>query len=313
MNIQQLESFIQVAEHLNFARASEALNITQSAVSRQIHTLEEELNAKLFRRTTRTVSLTAEGAIFLEHAKQILGQLKIATAKIQHHTNAQIQTLTIGCESETDLDILCPILDACRGRIPAFHPLLRVIPHRSLLNLFFQGELQVLFGFQENLPVRAELVFRALGEIPLCCVLPRNNPIAGWPEVDERALYDQAFILCSAYTIPSPAVEIQNRVVQHISPEKVHVSENAQVIRTLVRAGYGCSILPKMPSHDGTIAYVPLKNTPPLSYGILYHRESDDPVLRRFLDIALRGERGAAGGGRGMFGGGTLDSPLTVG
>lgn len=45
MNTQQLESFIQVAENLNFARAAEVLNITQSAVSRQINALEEELGA----------------------------------------------------------------------------------------------------------------------------------------------------------------------------------------------------------------------------------------------------------------------------
>ncbi len=290
MNIQQLESFIQVAEHLNFARASEALNVTQSAVSRQIHTLEEELNTKLFYRTTRAVSLTPDGAIFLEHAKQILGQLKVATAKIQHHTNARVQVLTIGCESETDLDVLCPILDACRGQIPAFHPVLRIIPHRSLLNLFFQREIQVLFGFRENLPIKEDIVFRELEKIPLCCVLPQDHPQAGREEIDEGSLYDQEFILCNASTIPSRAVEVQNRVVQHISPERVHASENPQVVLTLVRAGYGCSVLPGVSLHDGAIAYVPLKNTPPLSYGALYHRNTADPVLKRFLDIALRGK-----------------------
>ena len=58
MNTQQLESFIQIAENLNFARAAEILNVTQSAVSSQIKGLEEELNTKLFYRTTRTVLLT---------------------------------------------------------------------------------------------------------------------------------------------------------------------------------------------------------------------------------------------------------------
>ena len=47
MNTDQLKSFIQVAENLNFARAAEILKITQSAVSRQIHSLEDELGAKL--------------------------------------------------------------------------------------------------------------------------------------------------------------------------------------------------------------------------------------------------------------------------
>lgn len=297
MNIQQLESFLQVAENLNFARASEALNITQSAVSRQIRSLEEELDTKLFLRTTRTVSLTADGAIFLEHAKQILGQLKLATAKIRHHTNARVQTLAIGCESETDLDFLCGILDRCREQIPAFHPFLRVIPHRSLLNLFFQNELQVLFGFRENLPVKESFVFRELGQIPLCCVLPRDHPCAHLDAIEERALYDQEFILCNSYSIPSRAVEVQNRVIQHISPEKVHASENPRVILTLVRAGYGCSILPRVSFYDDTISYVPLKNTPLLSYGVLCHADSDDPVLRRFLDLTVAAAaRGPASG-----------------
>ena len=46
MNTDQLKSFIQVAENLNFARAAEILKITQSAVSRQIHSLEDELGIK---------------------------------------------------------------------------------------------------------------------------------------------------------------------------------------------------------------------------------------------------------------------------
>lgn len=72
MNTQQLESFIQVAENLNFARAAEVLQITQSAVSRQIHSLEDELGTKLLHRSTRTVTLTPAGLSFLEDAKQVM-------------------------------------------------------------------------------------------------------------------------------------------------------------------------------------------------------------------------------------------------
>ena len=85
MNTDQLKSFIQVAENLNFARAAEILKITQSAVSRQIHSLEDELGAKLLHRTTRTVTLTPAGISFLEDAKNIMGRLKIAEQKLQRH------------------------------------------------------------------------------------------------------------------------------------------------------------------------------------------------------------------------------------
>ena len=64
MNTQQLETFVQVAENLNFARAASILHITQPAVTHQIVSLEGELDAKLFIRTTRSVKLTPEGGVF---------------------------------------------------------------------------------------------------------------------------------------------------------------------------------------------------------------------------------------------------------
>ena len=70
MNTFQLSCFLAVAEHLNFARAAEELHVTQPAVTQQIHSLEKELGATLFQRTTRKVSLTAEGLAFLSDAQQ---------------------------------------------------------------------------------------------------------------------------------------------------------------------------------------------------------------------------------------------------
>ncbi len=69
MNTFQLTCFLTVAETLSFVKAAKQLNVTQPAVTHQIHSLEEELNTQLFRRTTRTVELTPEGLVFLNDAK----------------------------------------------------------------------------------------------------------------------------------------------------------------------------------------------------------------------------------------------------
>ena len=68
MNTIQLECFLAVAELLNFSKASQALKLTQPAVSHQIQTLEEELGVKLFIRTSRNVELTQEGILFMPDA-----------------------------------------------------------------------------------------------------------------------------------------------------------------------------------------------------------------------------------------------------
>lgn len=286
MNTQQLESFVQVAENLNFARAAEILNVTQSAVSRQIQGLEEELNTKLFYRTTRTVLLTPEGNIFLEHAKQMLEQLRIAAARMQHHSIAGTRVLRIGCESEGELTFLREVLRTCRQTIEAFHPYLRILPHRALLNLFFQGELEVLFGFEDGLPVRDGLVFTPLRQVPLCCVVPHDHPLAQHPHIDEETLFAQELVLCNAYTIPPQATALQNRIAQHLSPERLHISENAQVVRMLVQAGYGCAILPRPAAGDPELTYLPLAGTAPLRYGICCAKSAGDALLKQFVHLA---------------------------
>lgn len=286
LNTQQLESFVQVAENLNFARAAEILNVTQSAVSRQIQGLEEELNTKLFYRTTRTVLLTPEGNIFLEHAKQMLEQLRIAAARMQHHSIAGIRVLRIGCESEGELTFLREVLRTCRQTIEAFHPYLRILPHRALLNLFFQGELEVLFGFEDGLPVRDGLVFTPLRQVPLCCVVPHDHPLAQHPHIDEETLFAQELVLCNTYTIPPQATALQNRIAQHLSPQRIHVSENAQVVRMLVQAGYGCAILPRPAAGDPELTYLPLAGTAPLRYGICCAKTAGDALLKQFVHLA---------------------------
>ena len=60
-----LRAFEAVARHLNFRAASEEMALTQSAVSRQIQALEEEIGASLFLRHTRAVELTSAGALLL--------------------------------------------------------------------------------------------------------------------------------------------------------------------------------------------------------------------------------------------------------
>ena len=71
-----------MADYLNFSKASSILKITQPAVSHQIQTLEEELGLKLFNRTSKNVSLTQEGMLFIADAKLILKTAKSAKKRL---------------------------------------------------------------------------------------------------------------------------------------------------------------------------------------------------------------------------------------
>ena len=285
MNTDQLKSFIQVAENLNFARAAEILKITQSAVSRQIHSLENELGTKLLHRTTRTVILTPAGISFLEDAKNVMGRLKVAEQKIQRHQSTNIQVLIIGCQNEANLDLLCRVLKSCKQQIPELYPFLKVIPHRSILNLFYQDELDLLFGFQEDIPIKNDTVYKELFQIPLCCIVPASHPYAERPELAKEELYLENIVVCNSYAIPARVAQMQNQISQHIPPESTYMCENLQVLLTLVRAGYGCSVLPLMNFVNTDIRGIPLKDGEPLSYGIFFKKSSQSPLLKKFISI----------------------------
>lgn len=74
MEIKNLEAFLLLARSLNFTKSAEQMFLSQSAFSRQIIRLEEEIGCQLFKRTKRSVELTNYGKSFLEHAEIIVSE-----------------------------------------------------------------------------------------------------------------------------------------------------------------------------------------------------------------------------------------------
>lgn len=285
MNTQQLESFIQVAENLNFARAAEYLNVTTSAVSRQIRSLEEELDTKLLRRTTKNVSLTPAGMIFYNDAKEILAKLQLTTQKVKNHSVANIQVISIGYTNEADPSLMTKLLHRCKEQLPEIHPLLRIVPSRLLLNMLIHDEIDILFGFKDDVPMRDSFFYYELAQIPVCCVLPSGHPLSQKEELSEKDLLSENIVICNSHEIPSQVAGVQNLLSHQFSPNSTYYSENLQAMLTLIKAGYGIGILPEMPSTDTTFTYVPLNLDFSLSYGVFYKDTSRNPVLKKFLSL----------------------------
>ncbi len=96
MDLRHLEHFVAVAETRSFTRASERLHIVQSAVSASIRTLELDLQAELFTRTTQRVALTEAGALLLPQARRILAEVQSARELVADVSGGLRGTLTIG-------------------------------------------------------------------------------------------------------------------------------------------------------------------------------------------------------------------------
>src|SRR5574343_369512 len=94
LSIGPLRAFEAVARHLNFRAAAEELSLTQSAVSRQIQALEEEVGASLFVRHTRSVELSAPGALLLRATQPALESVDNAVRHIRQSLGRKSVTIT---------------------------------------------------------------------------------------------------------------------------------------------------------------------------------------------------------------------------
>lgn len=89
-----LLTFEAAARLLSFTRAAEERFVTQSAVSRQIRALEDELKVTLFRRGHRALELTAEGQLLAASCRQALGQLRETVARLRAPSARRVLTIT---------------------------------------------------------------------------------------------------------------------------------------------------------------------------------------------------------------------------
>ncbi|MBW2207836.1 MAG: LysR family transcriptional regulator, partial [Deltaproteobacteria bacterium] len=116
-----LRNAIMLAEHRNYARAAQALNISQPTLTRNIQTLENHIGARLFDRKTRTVLPTPVGEELLKHARLIVTSTLALEDGIQHYLGLETGTLTIGA----GLFAAC-LLGPAIGRFMEQHPNIKI-------------------------------------------------------------------------------------------------------------------------------------------------------------------------------------------
>lgn len=81
-SLSSLSVFVQVAETRSFTAAGRVLGVSSSAVGKSIARMEERLGVRLFHRSTRSITLTSEGALFLERSRRILAEVEAAEQEL---------------------------------------------------------------------------------------------------------------------------------------------------------------------------------------------------------------------------------------
>lgn len=282
MNTVQLECFVTVAEHLNFSKASRVLKITQPAVSHQIRTLEEELDVKLFNRTSKNVTLTQEGILFLADAQLILKTALSAKERLGMHE--QFISLELGCHNYMELNLFPPILKTLAEEFPLLRPTIRLVPFPSLLGMVENGQIHAVLGTRDS-QRNSSLYFRELCRAPISCVCAPDHPLAAHETLTQKDLTGN-FIACSPRQVSDSVFAIQNSMLVRLPAEKRILTESVESAFALAKARMGYTLYPDIPrAKDAGLRHIPVTDLPKISFGVYCSYDHDQPVLKRFLTL----------------------------
>ena len=110
MDMQDLRIFARVAAVQNLSAVGVELGLTPGTISKRIQSLEEELNARLFDRTTRSIRITEEGRTFLAHALRILEELDVARASVSDNVDNPKGKLKISAPASLAQQFVAPAI-----------------------------------------------------------------------------------------------------------------------------------------------------------------------------------------------------------
>ncbi len=262
MELRQLEHFVAAAEEGHFSRAADRANIVQSGLSASIRSLERELGARLFDRTTRRVELTESGRALLTEARRVLGAAAAAREAVAGVEGLQRGTLSLGIMQS----LVVVQLPALLARFHSLHPgvdiRLRQAGTTVLLREVREGRLELAFAWCPE-PAPTGLVGHELLDEAMMLACAPEHPLAERDSVSLANLQDQPFV--DSY--PEWGLRIANDRAFASAGVERHVAfevNDMQTLLELVAHGLGVAIVPRSLAPLRTpLRFVRLRGKPP--------------------------------------------------
>lgn len=283
----QLRYFVEIAESGSFSAAAERLYIAQSALSRQVRELEQQLDTALFERTARQPRLTAAGAAFLPRARNLLQDLE----KASDLARAVGQGLRGGLRLSHSSTV--PLTGALLQRVSGY---LRDNTGVSMeiAQLSSEGQLEELAESRLDigllrLPVLRQhegLCVEPLLEEPLLLAVAESHPLAEKTSVCLAELRDEAFI-----SIPHRQrgglsyLSAELCMAAGFFPRPARVVSRKTTQLQLIQASFGVALLPRCMQDiaPASLRFIPLSDPGCVSTVAIAYRRDAGPLVRQFL------------------------------
>jgi DNA-binding transcriptional LysR family regulator len=241
MDVRQLDMFRAVAEEGGFTRAAQRLRVSQSAVSRQVKLLEDELGATLLHRTGKGVTVTGQGELLLKAANRIHRDLQDVAWEISETQKLQRGLLSLGGGMTVCMYVLPRLLKKFRTLHQDVE--LRVTSGTSEAILRLVRNHQVDLGLLTLPIVASDLEVHPVLKEEMVVVTAPRHPLARERAVEPRSLGRYPFILFERGSNTRKMLD-EFFLEQEVPADVAMETENVEIIKAMVASGLGISIIP---------------------------------------------------------------------
>ena len=289
MDLRELEIFLTLAEQLHFGRASQACNLSPSALTRTIQRLEEKLEQPLFLRDKRKVILSPAGERFKAYARVSLQEWNSFRSSMSEE-RAIGGTLSIYASVTAVYGLLPQLLESYRGSYPQVQLELRTGAAEQAVALVQSGEIDLAVAALPDRQ-RSTIEFLPIVTIPLIFIAPKGESAPAVPYQGGRLDLARAPLVLPQTGLSRHRLDQwlkEHRIVPNITSE---VSGNEAII-AMVRLGCGVGIVPQLvlersPFRDEVSVVEKAPRLQPYVVGLCTSKRNlQRPSVRAFWDLA---------------------------
>lgn len=262
MELWQLRTFVAVAETLNFTKASEKLNLTQSAISHQIKALEEEFRVPLFIRAKRGVILTDAGKIALEYAHEIIEKAEEMREKVAGREKMLVGRVRVAAATQALVYLFAPLFEDFIDANANIELVFRTtVSTEQTVEDILNGVADV--GFASLAVYSPVLQVVELFEDELSLVVGKKHRFADKEKISVAELEKERWILFERGASIRRATDDFFKKVK-IEPETALESNDTYFVKLMIEHGLGVSLLPSWAVREeienGKLAKVKINN-----------------------------------------------------
>lgn len=294
MNLERLEYFVAVAENLNFTRAADACHVAQTAVSRHIAALEEEIGCKLFFRSSRAVELTPAGKAFYEEIVPMLSHYRRGVERARNAYQGKASSLRLGI-GQYEGGLAAELFKEFHSLFPDIVLSLSQYPYDRLPERVRDGSVDVAFlsPYTEGAEERTDFAMYPVSSSRTCVLLEKDSPLTDkmtGGKGERRYFRAEDFREMELFAIVEQegvmSLEaIRTRLASMgAEPLRLTAADSLSTLFSMVRAGLGAALVPaflesELP--DGLALY-PQRACPEREYWCISRRESENPAAELF-------------------------------